>query len=62
MKIILTRENMFVALNKNKNVMYTFKEEEATDFANTTVNEFIDLKTTLEKKEECELNMEFVRY
>ena len=62
MKIVLTRENMFVVLNNNKNVVYTFKEEEATNFANTMVDEFIDLKVILEEKEECELYVEFMRY
>lgn len=57
MRILLSREDTsFVACNEAGNY-YTFNKEEATDFANHKVADFIKIKEDIEKKEECLLEI-----
>lgn len=60
MRIVLTREGMYLVIVNNC-AFYTFDIEKATDFSNMEVEEFADCKKELEKREMCEFEIKFVR-
>lgn len=58
MRISLVRDNMFV-IYKDYGVLYTFNEEDATDFSNYQVEDFERIKERIEEKEKCSLDISY---
>lgn len=59
MKIVLTRENMYLVLVNNC-VYYTFDVKKATDFSNMEVERFKNFVEELKDKEMCEFEIEYI--
>lgn len=61
MGVFLYKDNMYV-LAINNRVAYVFDKKKATNFANTTVENFIKTKKRLEEREGTQFELEFVHF
>jgi hypothetical protein len=59
MKVFLCKKDMYI-LVVNNSIIYVFDKEEATDFADVTVENFVKLKESMEEREGEEFNLEFI--
>lgn len=57
MKVFLQRDGIMYVGTASSGTYYTFKKNEAVDFSNKTVEEFVKIKKDIEEREGCILEI-----
>lgn len=58
MKILVSKENMYLMI-VNAGTLYTFYKEESTDISDMKVSDYVKLKNRIEERENCQLELCF---